>query len=348
MKNLILVAFLALAAAAWLHHGKSPLQAEDLETPGGVWVLDDFRSQVNQVNRFTIHKGDDTWHLQRLESGWVSVDQANYPLEFQKVREFLFGLIGLQNPQAKTFQPKRWVDLQLDPQAEPKPTGRVQAWVDDAAVLDLWVGKSRWQPDAGVYLRHEGEDQTWLAKGRLEFPWQLSSWMDTQVISLSAADVLTIAIDGDLELTLHKGLAENDKSGNENDKAFSNLSSALSFLSFESAMALDHEAFGQPAFRTLTWTTTDGGKIQMDFFPHLEGHAAKLTLTPSVILVPTPAQEEDDPEGEVASDESVGEATPEPQVEADPRWQTWGFTLSTFSADKLLEGPEDWQTPEEG
>ena len=31
MKNLVLIAFLALGAAVWIHHSQAPLQAEDLE-----------------------------------------------------------------------------------------------------------------------------------------------------------------------------------------------------------------------------------------------------------------------------------------------------------------------------
>jgi len=335
MKNLVLIAFLALGAAVWVHHSQAPLQAEDLENANTVWVLDQFRSQVNQVNRLTIQKGQDTWHLQRLESGWVSEDQADYPLEFQKVREFLFSLSGLQNPQAKTSQPKRWADLQLDPAGEAKPTGRVQAWVDDATVLDLWVGKSRWQPEPGVYLRHEGQDQTWLAQGRLQFPWQLSSWMDTKVISLAAAHVDSIAIRGNLELDL-------GQDGAEEDKSFANLSSALSFLSFETAVAITHQDFSRPPLRTLTWTTTDGGQVALAIFTSKDGHVAKIALTPSII----PSVEEAPGDTETAV-ETPEDPPAKPQVEADPRWQTWGFSLPAQSAAKLLEGPTDWLAPEE-
>lgn len=360
MKNLVIIAGVALLGAVWIHNQKNPLKADDMETAGSTWFLSDFREQINNLDRVTLHKGEEKWTLKRQENQWVSENDAAYPLDFEKVREFLFNLSILNQPEAKTSKAERWIDLQLDPAGETEPNGRIEAWVGENPVLNLWVGKSKWQPKPGVYLRHEGENQTWLALGKVQFPWKLSSWMDTKIISLSRENVKDVKISGNVDITLSR---RQDKEGEDTtsiqsstppppnrewaENGFSGITGAISFLSFENPVDIAHEAFDAEPLRTITWTSLDGGVAQLKIFSEGKEFISKIMLSQSP---PQEIGESNDTgqseDGAQKEAEEVEKVSPEPQVVEDARWNQWGFRLSATTTSTLLAEMDEWLKPE--
>lgn len=290
-----LVAVVALGGAWLAYHNIGGTSGHDMESDREGWFLPELRDQVNEVRRIEFIKDGNTVTAISDGSAWTTPDYAGYPLRFDSVREFLLQVASLKDAEQKTSNPARHADLGLaatvEPPADgnsyaaPQPATLVKLWTDGPnPELALWVGRSKWQPTQGVYVRMDGDNQCWAASGQLRTVDDLKRWMDTKVVSMAAADVASVAILGDLDTTIQRADAEAEFAcdlevpvGREWKPVnpFSAITSSLSWTNFDSVEAADGERYQSVADRTITWTAFDGTAITAELWRTDSGCWAK-------------------------------------------------------------------------
>ncbi len=319
-RNLLLV-FLALAAVVWAWTSHSSQRPEAADS-SHAFALPDFRESINQVTKLEMEKDGQRLVALRLEGEWVAPEMFDYPLKDDQVRPFLLQLAALDHPEAKTTNPANHGKLELaDPGMEGGGTS-LRLWNEAGdALLDLVLGKTRWQPKPGIYFRHVGEDQAWSAEGRLQLQTDAKLWMDREVARMPAADFQSMHLAGTEEFHIRRETATDPwileeelptgrtlREGNP----FAGLAGALGFVNFDGVRPLSEEIFSTPPSRTLVWTTFDGGSVTANLWQEEEIAWVRLTA-----------------EGTLTE-------------ETNPLWQDWGWQLPSFKAGVFQQSWEDW------
>ncbi len=130
--------------------------------------------------------------------GWVLPAKGNYPADFNQVRRTLLGLAALETVEPKTARADWLSYVGLD--TPPKGSG-IEVIVSDASGHDLAaiiIGNAAELDNAaggnGVFVRHPGDNQSYLARAIFTPHGDLSDWVDTNVMSVDAARINTVTV----------------------------------------------------------------------------------------------------------------------------------------------------------
>jgi hypothetical protein len=136
-----------------------------------------------------------------VDGKWTVVEKGNYPAAVGRVGAVLRGLAGLRLIEPKTRRRALFARLGLaDP---PGGTGTFVGLQDrmGETVAALVVGRTDARGLAsgnGVYVRRPGEEQTWLARGRLDLGGDVSDWLDRRILDIPSSRIagVTLTVDG--------------------------------------------------------------------------------------------------------------------------------------------------------
>ena len=247
---LAIVTALSVAAAFWAvferEQSTRAAQAPDALFPGLV-------ERVNEVAKvevrgpgiaFTIVKDDD--------GNWSVPEKGGYPVKFETVKQTVVGMAALKPLEQRTAKPELHAKLNLK-SPEDGGRGTLLALRDAsggemAAVL---VGKTRsFASDSRPgwhYVRKAGENQSWLAEGRVEVWDKIDRWLDSDMPTIERRRIYAVHTekpDGEV-IDIHK----DDPDGRDftvedipegmrmlHETVANSLGSALGYLSFEDVL----------------------------------------------------------------------------------------------------------------
>lgn len=180
--------------------------------PAGVAFAPGLIDQANAVRTIKITgPGKTTLTLTQGERGWTLAEKAGYPAKASEAREIVLQLANLQLVEAKTAQPDRLPRLELeDPGADGAKSRLVELLdAEGKPLASAVVGKTRYSlyggGRSGVYVRHPGDRQSWLAAGTLELPNDALDLVDMQIVDVPVADVAKVTLGvGGQEVVLTK------------------------------------------------------------------------------------------------------------------------------------------------
>lgn len=133
------------------------------------------------------------------DKGWILPAKGGYPADFDQVRHTLIGLAALEAVEPKTDRAD-WLSY-VGLTAPPKGNG-ISLTVTDRSgkVLGAVItGNSSELPDptaggSGLFVRHPGENQTYLARTVFTPHGELSDWLMTGVMNVEPARVNSVTI----------------------------------------------------------------------------------------------------------------------------------------------------------
>ena len=158
-------------------------RSEELLFPGLV-------DKVNQVSTLEVQHKDATLVMERRGDGWVMAGNHDYPVRDGKTRQAIIGLSQLRVVEAKTSKPERFQRLEV----EDLSVENAQSVLfrlkdgDGNSVAEVILGKRRYNlggdEEQGVYLRRPGENQSWLARGRLTVDKAAKDWLEREIVDI--------------------------------------------------------------------------------------------------------------------------------------------------------------------
>ncbi len=140
----------------------------------------------------TLIRGDD--------NRWRVAERVNYPADPALVQKALIGVSELQLYQPRTAR-KEW--LQRLGLTEPENIGkavRVQFFDKDGGTMAaLLAGKVPEQTidargEGMIYVRRDGEDQSWLARGRLPLMATAQDWLERSFLEVKRDDIKRVTL----------------------------------------------------------------------------------------------------------------------------------------------------------
>jgi len=155
--------------------------------------------KLNDITSLTVARKDETVTVAKKGDAWVMPAKHDYPAAFDKVRRLLLDVADLRPLEQKTSSPSLFASLELEDlsAAEAKSTLVTMKDASGNTVLATYVGKLRFGKGAGgdgTYVRREGSNETWLAKGRVQPDKGVVSWLDRGLIDVARERVATVLL----------------------------------------------------------------------------------------------------------------------------------------------------------
>ena len=206
------------------------------------------RANPDAVAKITIQTSESSVVLTRTSpETWVAPDHYEYPAAADKINKLVRQLNDMRLIEAKTSSQERYGRLEVEDLGDDAKSRLIRLEDDQGNVLaEALIGKRLFRltgtEPSGTYLRHVGEEQSWLASGGFDLEPEIETWLDQLVVEIPSDQVARIEItpiEGDgyivaretLESDLAvEGLVEGETLSGDTD--LSQLSSAMTSVSF--------------------------------------------------------------------------------------------------------------------
>jgi hypothetical protein len=195
---LVLLAVIVLAGGWYfgVHRGApvaSTVAAGQLAFPG-------VAPRLQQAARIDIQHEGKTLVLSRHGDAWGVDAAAGYPAQATKVHDLLAGLADLRLTEPRTADPAQFGRLGLEDAGKPHADSTLISVLDGEAkpIIALLVGHTRMRgqyevPDQ-IFVRRPGENQSWLAEGRLPLDsTDALMWLDRDIVNIDHTKIATVA-----------------------------------------------------------------------------------------------------------------------------------------------------------
>ncbi len=293
---------------------------------------------------------------------------ADFPAEFDKVKQALLAVAELKTVEAKTADPERHVVLGLnEPGSEEGGGLKVRVLgAEDAVLAGLLLGNAGRGTRDLVYVRRDGEDQTWLARRKPDIGDDPRDWVDTMLVKIDIERVSRITLahaDGE-QVVIYKEqpgdteffLDDVPEEGSlKSPRTLDSIARVIAVLRFEEVFAANDIPSDQEPVSVGTFETFDGATISITLYGQDEATWARIAATydadavvaPALVQEPDMGLDELPPElrSEADGDDPEGgeEAAAEPEqidVAAETealvaRTHQWAFKLPDFKVEHL-------------
>ncbi|HEY8610618.1 MAG TPA: DUF4340 domain-containing protein [Roseomonas sp.] len=146
--------------------------------------------RLQAAQRIEIRQGPQSLTVQRGPGDvWTLPQKGNYPARGERVRELLVGLTELRLAERRTADPESLSRLGLDDPG-PNSTAVLLRVLDGAGtpLAEMIVGRRRTRTQGGVpesaYVRRPGENQSYLAEGRIPVDADPQLWIEREIANL--------------------------------------------------------------------------------------------------------------------------------------------------------------------
>lgn len=158
-----------------------------------------FEDAMASVARVEVHSKDARFTLVKSEDGasWGVAERGGFPVRAEEIRALLWGLGDMELVERKTALPERHKAVGLVAPEVGGEATRIRALAGDGAVLAAALfgipeGAETLDGSLLTWMRMDGQDQTWLASGRLEVEADLEEWMDLDFLDVDAARIASV------------------------------------------------------------------------------------------------------------------------------------------------------------
>ncbi|MCL4742127.1 MAG: DUF4340 domain-containing protein [Phycisphaerales bacterium] len=302
--------------------------------------------RINDVEIVRIESGGRSVDIRRRDGRWIVESLDGYPAKFEDIKALLMGVAGLEIAERKTADPTRHARLGLEPPGDGRPSRLVSLGDGTGATVAAVIIGS----DAGtggqslVYVRRADEDQTWLARGRVDAYPDPMRWVDASIVSIPRARVKTVTIahaDGERVTITRPDAAVADFTPQGLPEGMTPaaatqvnaIADGLSFLRMEGVRAARDQTPDPTTTVTTTFETFDGLIVEV--------RSWEVDGTIQAVL----SARADRTEAPEASDEE-----PRAGVEAEElteRFDGWVYDLPKFAGDRLRRRLSDVAQPAE-
>ncbi len=170
-----------------------PAGSAELAFPG-------LAARLQGAARIEVTRNADSLVVQRQGETWVLPERANYPARPDRVRELLTGLTELRLTEPRTANPELLDRLGVNDPTQPGSTAALVRVLNaqGSPIAELIIGRRRVRtqgnaPEA-AFIRRTGENQAWLAEGRLPIDGDAGLWLDRSISAIPRDRILRVAI----------------------------------------------------------------------------------------------------------------------------------------------------------
>lgn len=210
LRNLVLLALATViavvAAAIAVVTDRSSVEASFTPHP----LFDGLDTRLDQVDRIVYTssqgmRGVNVVAMTRDSDGtWGAEARGGYPVDPELVKKTLLGLGDMEAYEPRTANPEWHRNLGL---LKPEDIGsavRVELFRGEERMAALLAGNVPEravdvQGESLIYVRRDGEDQSWLARGRLPLFKTVAEWLDPTFVDIPREELARVTLWGGTE-----------------------------------------------------------------------------------------------------------------------------------------------------
>jgi hypothetical protein len=195
---------LLLSGAAVAAVGGALLLKPGTEAPpppsGAALAFPGLAQRLQGAARIEAKRHDGTLEITRRGETWVLPAKGGYPVRQEKVRELLVGLTELRLTEPRTANPELLDRLGVEDPDRPGATSTLVRVLDaqGGVIAELVIGRRRVRTQGNVpesaYVRRPGENQAWLAEGRIPVDSDPQLWLDRDIANFPRERIRRIAV----------------------------------------------------------------------------------------------------------------------------------------------------------
>jgi uncharacterized protein DUF4340 len=194
----LLLAGLIVLACGW-YFGPASQSAERDDFAAGRLLFPDLAPKLRNAARVEILHQGKTLAIAKKGSEWGLADRGNYPVQPTKLHALFAGLTELRLDEKRTADPAQFARLGVEDAGDAKSGSDLVRVLDGSGkpIVQLLVGHRRTRtqgnlPDT-VYVRLPGDNQSWLAEGKLEVDADARLWLDRDIMKIAPARIASVA-----------------------------------------------------------------------------------------------------------------------------------------------------------
>jgi len=191
--KLSLAAIAALALALWVGNSRQPVQV----LPQDAALVPGLSGAVNDVRKLTMTGAGKLKlvTLERREGGWVVAERDGYAADVAKVRGLLLKLGESTLLEAKTANPELHAKLGVEDVAGNDAKGALLEIEGLPKPVAIVVGNYSGRAGESTFVRREGEQQAWLAKGNLSLDPSAANWLRKDLFDVPSSRIHEVRIE---------------------------------------------------------------------------------------------------------------------------------------------------------
>ena len=198
-KTLLLLASLTLVVlglAAWAV--KSNPASATSGTTERLRLWPGLLERLDEVAGLEVEREGVVVRIARSDDGWGLADRHGFPVQFERVKENLVAVAELEIIEARTARSENHASLGLAPPEEEGSTATRVALTDESGgeLAVVLVGNQKFGRRPSVFVRRQGEDQTYLGRARFNLMGDESSWVQKDLVKLDRARVSEAVLTG--------------------------------------------------------------------------------------------------------------------------------------------------------
>ena len=210
-RNLVILAGAAavtLGFALW----QSTQRAPDTAAAAGALLIPELKARINDLSAVRLVKpgAEVVVTINKTDGGWVIAEKGNYPADVGRLRKSLLELADAKILENKTSKPDLFTKLGVDDISDSNAAGKQLELDGMDAPMAVIIGKTA-QGANGTYARIASQEQSVLVSGRLTFDTEALSWLQRDIINISAGRVQEITIAQPDNETLTTSKAKRDQ-----------------------------------------------------------------------------------------------------------------------------------------
>lgn len=190
---LIAVALLALIAAFAINSSNRPRsEVSEQAAP----LLPELHGHVNDVSSITFTAADAKVlaTLRRGSDAWSVAEKSDYPADVAKIREFLLKLDAATLIEQKTSNPKLYTDLGVNDVKDKDAKGILVDIAGLAQPVKFIIGNFNGAGGGGTFVRRDGQEQSWLAKGNLTVAKNTADWEKRDLADIPSSRLQAVTL----------------------------------------------------------------------------------------------------------------------------------------------------------
>ena len=162
-------------------------------------VLPGFAEKATSVTEIIVQDAKQTITVKRAGDKWVMADRQNYVASNEVMSDLLLSLSDLRLREAKTKKATLYERLQVE-DLKGKRAKSILLTVKSKSgeLAKLIIGKINADvagpSNVGRYIRMPGDDQSWLASGRLDIPGEINKWVKPEFLHVASKRVTNVVV----------------------------------------------------------------------------------------------------------------------------------------------------------
>lgn len=185
--GLLILAILLMSTLVFFNEGQ-----QDVDEQLGQPVLPDLKESREKLDEISIISSDMETTLTPVNDHWGVKERNGYPVNFDQLIGLLDALSDAAYEEKKTSKPENFGVLELqDVDQESSKAVLVRAVTKDTT-FELLVGAGA-SGRNGQFVRHPGENQTWLVDRPIDVPADTSDWLDPVILNIPEEDIVRVS-----------------------------------------------------------------------------------------------------------------------------------------------------------